>query len=90
MNPFTAHTKKQGVTYIEHWIFAMGIAWRLLASVVAFALHATMPFIDIKQRLDLEATMAYLDERNDWIESQKFATPVGEQTDFGRTEPQTA
>jgi hypothetical protein len=68
MNPFTEHTKDQGVTYREHWCFAMGIAWRLMSCVSAFALHAVFPFIGIEKRLDLEATSVYLRERNDWIE----------------------
>ena len=71
MNPFTEHTQQQGVTYIEHWCFAMGIAYRLLGSVVAFALHAMLPFIDIECRLDLEATAAFVEERNRWIEGAK-------------------
>jgi hypothetical protein len=69
MNPFISHPRKQGVTYLEHWCFAMGIAYRLLTSVVAFVLHATLPFIPIEPRLDLEATAGYLQERNCWIES---------------------
>jgi Family of unknown function (DUF6356) len=69
MNPFTTHPRKQGVTYLEHWCFAMGIAYRLLTSVVAFALHAMLPFIPIEPRLDLEATASYLQERNHWIET---------------------
>jgi hypothetical protein len=69
MNPFTQHTKQQGVTYLEHWCFAMGIAWRLLNSVSAFTLHAVFPFIDIEKRLDLEATSAFLLEQNHWIEN---------------------
>jgi hypothetical protein len=36
MNPFATHPQQQGVTYFEHWRFAMGIAYRLLTSVVAF------------------------------------------------------
>jgi hypothetical protein len=71
MNPFTEHTQRQGLTYIEHWCFAMGIAYRLLSSVVAFALHAIFPFIDIECRLDLEATAAFVEERNRWIEGAK-------------------
>jgi hypothetical protein len=51
---------------IEHWRFAMGIAYRLLSSVIAFALHAMLPFIPIEPRLDLDATTAYLAERNQW------------------------
>ena len=69
MNLFTTHTQQQGVTYFEHWFFAMGIAHRLLVSVVAFTLHALLPFIPIAPRHDLEATTAYLVERNQWIES---------------------
>jgi hypothetical protein len=69
MNIFTQHTQRQGVTYIEHWLFAMGIAVRLFQSVTAFSLHAIFPFIGIKKRLDLEATVKFLMERNAWIET---------------------
>jgi hypothetical protein len=71
MNPFIEHTQQQGVTYFEHWCFAMGIAVRLLSSVIAFILHAVFPFIEIGRELDLEATKAFLDERNEWIEGAK-------------------
>jgi hypothetical protein len=68
MNPFIEHTQQQGFTYIEHWCFAMGIAMRLLSSVIAFVIHAVFPFINIQRELDLEATKHFLDERNEWIE----------------------
>ena len=71
MNPFTAHPHHQGVTYFEHWRFAMGIACRLLMSVLAFAAHAILPSISINPRFDLEATAAYLTERNRWIETAR-------------------
>jgi len=71
MNIFTEHTQRQGVTYIEHWLFAMSIATRLLNSVVAFALHAIFPFIDIKKKFDLEATARFIHEKNTWIEGMK-------------------
>jgi hypothetical protein len=76
MNPFTEHTQQQGITYFAHACFAMGIAWRLLASVAAFALHAIFPFIDIERRLDLEATAAFLQQRNRWIEQAKQNRPL--------------
>ena len=69
MNPFTRHPNHKGVSYFEHWFFAMGIAWRLLASVGAFALHALLPFLSIAPQHDLEATAAFLAERNRWIET---------------------
>jgi hypothetical protein len=69
MTAFTRHPYRQGVTYFRHWLFAMGIAGRLLASVLAFLLHAVLPFITIQPRLDLEATSAFLLERNHFIET---------------------
>jgi len=71
MNPFIHHPHQQGVTYTEHMGFAMGIALRLLSTVIAFAAHAVFPFIDIRRSLDLEATADFINERNEWIESAK-------------------
>jgi hypothetical protein len=76
MNPFTSHTQQQGVSYSEHWGFAMGIACRLLVSVISFAVHAMLPFISINPSHDLEATAAFLEERNHWIETAKDRRPV--------------
>ena len=72
MNPFTLHTQQQGVSYTEHMLFAMGIAYRLLRSVIAFTLHAVFPFLNIKTEVDLESTAAFIEERNSWIESKKM------------------
>ena len=71
MNPFTTHTRQQGVTYIEHAHFAIGIAKRLFINVIVFTAHALLPFIPIKPEHDLEATIAFLKERNEWIEMAK-------------------
>ena len=73
MNAFTRHPHEQGISYFEHWGFAMGIAWRLLLSVLAFAVHAMLPFITIEPRLDLEATATYLQERNQFIDNAAAA-----------------
>lgn len=67
MNIFTRHPMEQGFAYGEHLAFAMGIAGRLLRSVLAFALHAVLPFIPIEPQLDLEATAAFLEAMNRWI-----------------------
>jgi len=75
MNLFTEHTQQQGVTYMEHLVFAMGIAIRLLSSVIAFTLHAIFPFIDINKNLDLEETARFINEQNDWIEGIKHNKP---------------
>lgn len=68
MNVFTKHPHEQGVSYFEHWVFAAGVAWRLLQSVFAFTIHGLLPFITIERRLDFEATSEYLLERNRFIE----------------------
>ena len=39
------------------------------AAVVAFALHALLPWSKIEKQLDLEATSAYLLARNEFIEA---------------------
>jgi len=72
MNIFTQHTRQQGVTYLEHLIFAVGIAIRLANSVIAFALHGIFPFIDIRKELDLEATARFIHAKNNWIEDKKL------------------
>ena len=82
MNPFTAHPRQQRITYVEHWCFAMGIAARLLTTVVAFAVHAILPVISIEPQFDLEATADYLKERNRWIETGKSARRADAQSDF--------
>lgn len=73
MNAFTRHPKQQGISYAEHGAFAIGIAWRLAISALAFAIHGLLPFIGIQRQLDLEATAAYLAERNRFIESAAAA-----------------
>ena len=71
MNIFTKHTQQQGVTYLEHLFFAIGIALRLFNTVIAFTLHGIFPFIDIRKELDLEATARFINGKNNWIEGKK-------------------
>ena len=71
MNIFTQHPHQQGISYIEHMMFALNIAFRLLNSVIAFALHGIFPFIDISKELDLEETVKFINNQNDWIEGMK-------------------
>jgi len=87
MTIFTEHPHTQGVSYFEHLAFAVGIAWRLLQSVVAFTLHALLPFISIDRSFDLEATSAFLLERNHFIET---AAASGTVSNFPVREPQAS
>ena len=77
MNLFTAHPYRQGITYIEHSWFAMGIACRLSVSATAFLVHAMLPFVHINPQHDLEATAAFLTEQNRWIESASATPRIG-------------
>lgn len=81
MNPFTAHTAAGSHLY-RTLVLCHGHCYRLLTSVVAFAAHAILPFIPIKPEYDLEVTVAYLNERNNWIKSAKNATHSIVSTDF--------
>ena len=69
MTIFDRHPNEQELSYVEHLDFAMGIAWRLLRSVVAFTIHALLPWTTIEKQLDLEATSDFVLERNDFIEA---------------------
>ena len=71
MNPFNEHPHQQGISYLQHMCFAIGISSRLFRSVIAFTLHAIFPFIDIQRSLDLEATARFIQEQNNWIENSK-------------------
>jgi hypothetical protein len=84
MTSITAHLRQQELTYFEHWRFAMRVACRLSASVLAFALHAMFPSIPIARRRDLEATAAYLAERNRWLEAGKGRPRVMPRPVFAR------
>jgi hypothetical protein len=86
MNPFTAHPYQRGIAYFDHCCFAMGIALRLFASMLAFAVHAILPFIPIDRQLDLESTVAFLTERNAWIEAAKKSVRVAGQTSFAASD----
>jgi len=72
MTILTAHTEAQGVTYLEHLAFAVRIAWRLLRTATVFTAHGLLPFVGIRRELDLEATAAFINAQNEWIEAQKF------------------
>jgi hypothetical protein len=84
MNPMTRHPTKQGVTYWKHFHFAMGVAARLLTSVLAFAIHALLPFVPIEPKNDLEATAAFLQQRNDWIGAASGRRTEHQEDDHGR------
>ena len=88
MTPLTDHPCAQGLTYGTHFAFAAGIAFCLLRSAVAFAIHAILPFVSIEPRLDLEATSAYLLARNRFVEQSALTNAIGKgaQEYWGRTE----
>lgn len=70
-NLFNTHPQQQGITYLDHLLFALSIAIRLTRCVFAFACHAIFPFFSIRRALDLEATTRFLQKKNNWIESRE-------------------
>lgn len=88
MTLLTDHPYAQGFTDGTHFAVAAGIAFRLLRSAVAFAIHAILPFVSIEPRLDLEATSAYLLARNRFVEQSALTNAIGKdaQEYWGRTE----
>jgi hypothetical protein len=83
MTLFTDHPAAQGFTYTTHFAFAAGIAFRLLRSALAFAIHAIFPFASIELRLDLEATSAYLLARNRFVEQSALTGANGKDVQDG-------
>jgi hypothetical protein len=79
MNPFNTHPQQQGISYFTHLCFALGIAVRLLHSVIVFAAHGVFPFINIPREQDLDAITHYLQQRNRWIESKKPVPSMADQ-----------
>jgi len=64
-NLFTKHAKENGHSgYFSHFAFAIPIAFRLLISSAAFALHSFLPFIPLPKFLNLEMTIQYLIKKN--------------------------
>ena len=70
MNTFIRQSHRPGESYTKRLVFAISIAARLTRSVVAFALHAIFPFIDIHRSLDLEATARFIRIKIDRIENE--------------------
>lgn len=45
MNPFVAHPRACGLTYAQHWRFAMGVAVDAMAAGCAAFVHGFLPFL---------------------------------------------
>ena len=62
---FTEHPEKDaGKTYTEHLIFTFKISYRLFVSSMIFIVHGLFPFIAISKKLNLEALIKFLDQKN--------------------------
>jgi hypothetical protein len=86
MDPFTAHPYQRGIAYFDHCCFVMGIALRFFASVLAFLVHAILPFVPIDPQLDLESTVTFLTKRNAWIEAAKKTVRVDRHMSFAASD----
>ncbi len=62
------HLKENNTSYLQHFMFAMGVSWRLSVSSLFFMIHALAPMINIPDRYDLDAMALYLFEKNNELE----------------------
>lgn len=44
MNPFTKHPSEVGMSYFQHFIFALSVAFNLLMGVFSCTIHGFFPF----------------------------------------------
>ena len=64
----TKHLSERNVSYISHAQFALGVCLRLCASSAMYLLHATFPFIQVPDALNLESMSIYLFDKNIEVE----------------------
>ena len=63
------HLKEKKISYLEHFMFAAGVSWRLSVSSLFFILHAILPIIAIPYNYNLESMALYLFEKNNDLEN---------------------
>lgn len=59
----TEHHRSEGMTYIQHFVYALTIAARMLASAACLILHSVFPFICPPRGLDMESMRDFLNEK---------------------------
>jgi len=64
----------------------MGIAFHLFVCVLAFVVHAILPFVPVDPELDRESTAEFLAERNAWIETAKTTVSFTGRTSFATSD----
>tara|TARA_Y100001937_G_scaffold128199_1_gene202963 strand:+ start:3832 stop:4032 length:201 start_codon:yes stop_codon:yes gene_type:complete len=62
------HLKENEISYLGHFLFAMGISWRLSISSLIFMIHALLPVISIPDRYNLDAMALFLFEKNNELD----------------------
>ena len=62
------HLASKKTTYLQHFIFAMKVSFKLSLSSTAFFVHALLPFIKIPYDLNLESMALYMFEKNNELE----------------------
>lgn len=45
MNPFTKHPNEVGMNYLQHFLFAFQVQFKLLMALLACFVHAFFPFL---------------------------------------------
>ena len=72
VNPFKDHPKKNAdMTWLQHFISAIGIGIRLIVTGIFFIIHGVFPFVQIPKHFNLGNSVNYLEKENDKRKSIK-------------------
>ena len=72
INPFTNHPRRcSDETWWQHCQFALGVGVRLIITAIIFMLHGIFPFVQIPRWLNLEESIRFLKQENEYRENHK-------------------
>jgi hypothetical protein len=66
------HLQENNETYLSHFKFAFAVGATLIFRGTIFLFHAIMPFTDVPERFNLEATCKKLKDWNSYAEQRKL------------------
>ena len=64
------HLRDNKTTYLEHLCFAVGVAGRLIPTILLLLLHAVIPVLKIPKKLSISGTSDYLFDKDYEIRSR--------------------
>ena len=69
VNPFTNHPRKcSNESWWQHFQFAFSVGFRLIFTSIIFMIHGIFPFVSIPKWLNLEESIRFLKQENEYRE----------------------